>query len=128
MLENIKSKYILEIIFKNVHNRIKLKTIKYNTKILNILNITKEDFEVYNKLEEFYNIFDIYIEDIDIKELELVNTNMSNKELTYLNMIEFKDLEVLDLSKNKISNIKILKTLNLEYLKILDLHKNIRKC
>ena len=72
MLENIKSKYILEIIFKNVHNRIKLKTIKYNTKILNILNITKEDFEVYNKLEEFNNIFDIYIEDIDIKELELV--------------------------------------------------------
>ena len=61
MLENIKSKYILEIIFKNVHNRIKLKTIKYNTKILNILNITKEDFEVYNKLEEFNNIFDIYI-------------------------------------------------------------------
>ena len=46
MLENIRSKYILEKIFDYLKNKRKLKIIKCNKKILGDLNISKEDFQI----------------------------------------------------------------------------------
>jgi len=47
MLNEIKSKYVLNIIFKHIKNRRKLNVIKYNKFLLDKLYITKEDFQIY---------------------------------------------------------------------------------
>ena len=48
MLE-IKSKIILKKIFKNIENKIWLKTIKYNKNLQNKLDISIEDYKKYNQ-------------------------------------------------------------------------------
>ena len=73
MLNNIKSKYIVNIIFQNLKNKRKLNIIKNNKKMLDILNITKDDFQLYRYLKEFNKKYNLNIEDIDIKELNLTN-------------------------------------------------------
>ena len=50
MLRNIKSKIILKKIFENVKNKKKIKVIKHNKKLINQLNITKQDFLIYEKI------------------------------------------------------------------------------
>ena len=52
MLKNVKSKLIMNLIFKHVKNKRKLKITKYNKRMQNILYITKKDFEVYETLKE----------------------------------------------------------------------------
>ena len=51
MLDNLKSKYILQEIFANIKNKRKLNIIKYNKKISVRLRINKEQFEKYNLLK-----------------------------------------------------------------------------
>ena len=46
-----------------------MKMIKYNKKIQDNLKITKDDFQVYETLEEFNEGYSINIEDIDDKEI-----------------------------------------------------------
>ena len=58
MLNDIKSNFILKIIFEYIKRKQKLKIIKYNNRILNKLNITSKDFEIYslnNKLLKEFN-------------------------------------------------------------------------
>ena len=45
MLEDIKSNQILDTIFQKMKNKRKLKNIKCSKKIINRLNITKDDFK-----------------------------------------------------------------------------------
>ena len=73
MLDNVKNKNILKKIFEKINNKRKLKIIKYNKKITVKLNINKKDFEAYKTLREFNYIFNINIEDIYIKELNLID-------------------------------------------------------
>ena len=49
MEEKIKSKHIKKIIFSFLHERTKLKIIKYNKTIQNILNIYLIDYKLYSK-------------------------------------------------------------------------------
>jgi hypothetical protein len=52
MLNNIKSKDVLQLIIKTYLSRIKsLSLLKYNKHLQNILNITKKDFELLNLIE-----------------------------------------------------------------------------
>ena len=44
MLNNVKSIKILKLIVGSLKKRIELKLLKYNKKMINKLNITKEDF------------------------------------------------------------------------------------
>ena len=76
MLNDIKSKYILFIIFDTIKNRSKLNIIKYNKFLLDKLNITKKDFKVYELLKEFNKEFNLNIRDIDIEELDLNKKNI----------------------------------------------------
>ena len=112
MLDNVKSKYIVKEIFENIKNKRKLNIIKYNKKIMIKLDINKKDFEIYITLKEFNNKYNINIEDIDIKELNLSNRNIGNEGLKDLVKINFNNLELLYLSENEISDINILEKVN----------------
>ena len=81
LLENIKSKYILEIIFSYIDEKIKLKAIKYNKRLQNILNIK---FINYQFLSGKYIIYD---------------SNMKGKEYDYNNELAF-DGEYLNGERN----------------------------
>ena len=73
MLKTIKSNLIMKAIFKNIHNKIKLKIIKYSKYMLRRLDIKKENFKSYEILKEFNEKLKLNIIDIDIKELDLKN-------------------------------------------------------
>ena len=82
-----------------------MKIVKYNKKILDRINITEEDFKVYTYLKEFNEEYNLNIEDIDISVLILKHKNIGNEGLKILSKIKFKELNFLDLSYNKISDI-----------------------
>ena len=124
MLDNVKSKYIVKEIFENIKNERKLNIIKYNKRIKIKLDINKEDFEIYITLKKFNNKYYTYIEDIYIKGLNLSNRLKGNEGLKDFVKINFNKLEVLDLSKNGISNINILEKVNFKVLKQLYLSYN----
>ena len=121
MIDNVKSKYIVKEIFENIKNKRKLNIIKYNKKIKIKLDINKKDFEIYITLKEFNFKYNTNIQDIDIKELKL---NIGNEGLKDLVKINFNNLEVLDLSYNKISDINILEKVKFKELKKLYLYYN----
>ena len=114
----------MKIIFKNIHNKIKLKIIKHNKYILQRLDIKKEDFKIYETFKEFTEKLNIKIIDIDIKELDLRYENIGNKGLELFKNMKFKELEILDLSNNEISDIKALKYSDFNKLKKLLLNYN----
>ena len=124
MLDNLKSKYILKEILEKIQNKRKLNIIKYNKRIKAKLNINKEDFEIYMTLKEFNNKYKTNIEDIDIRELNLSEKYIENEGLKDLAKIKFKELNKLDLSGNKISDISVLEKVNFKELKELDLSYN----
>ena len=76
MLDKVKSKYIVKEIFENIKNKRKLNIIKYNKKIKIKLDINKKDFENFKTLRELYHKFNLYIKDIEIKELDLRNRGL----------------------------------------------------
>ena len=118
MLKTIKSNFIIKTIFKNIHNKIKLKIIKYNKYMIRRLDIKTEDFKIYETLKKFNKKLKLNIIDIDIKELYLEYKNIGSKELEFLKNINFKELKELDLSGNKISAIKVLENVNFKITKI----------
>ena len=124
MLDNLKSKYIIEKIFKYMKNKRKLNMIKYNKSVLARLNIRKKHFENYISLKEFNNKYNTDIEDIDIEELNLSGKIIGNEGLKVLVKIKFKELKKLDLSYNKISDISILEKVDYKKLNKLDLSFN----
>ena len=89
MLKNVKSILIVKKIFDYLRNNRKLKLIKYNKKILHNLNITKEDFQAYITLKEFNAKFSVNIEDINIKELNLMVADFKNEGLESISNIKF---------------------------------------
>ena len=99
MLSNIKSLKILNIIIGILRKRIELKLFKYNNKMLNKLNITKEDFEQFILIKEMNMKFNLNVKDIDIEDLNLRNKNFNDSNMEYLNKIQFNNLKVLNLKK-----------------------------
>ena len=124
MLKIIKSNLIMKTIFKNIHNKIKLKIIKYNKYMISRLDIKTEDFKIYETLKEFNEKLNLNIIDIDIKELDLEYKNIGKEKLELLKNVNFKELEKLNLSSNKISDIKVLENVNFKELKELNLSYN----
>ncbi len=74
-MNNVKSKKILNTILWALKKRIELKLFKYNKKMLNKLNVKREDFEQFILIKEMNSKFHLDIKDIDIKELNLENKN-----------------------------------------------------
>ena len=124
MLDNVKSKYILKEIFEKIKNKRKLKIIKYNKRINAELDINKEDFEIYITLKCFNDKYKTKIEDIDIKELNLCDKHIGNEGLKDLFKIKFKELKLLRLDGNQLSDINILEKVNFRGLNKLELNNN----
>ena len=99
---------------------------KYN--IGTFLNEPIKEFirENYNKMliKKFNKKYRIDIKDIQINELNLCSKNFGNEALIDLCKIKFNELKNLNLSKNSISDIKILEKAKLENLIKLDLSFN----
>ena len=112
----------MKTIFKNIHNKIKLKIIKYNKYMIRRLDIKKEDFKIYETLKEFNEKLKLNIIDIDIKELDLSWNKISD--IKVLENVNFKVLKELNLSSNKISDIKVLEKVKFDKLEELDLYNN----
>ena len=103
MIENVKSKYILKIIFNKMHKRKALKIIKYNKKIQKKININHKDYEKLSEIEieiipieneygPFINInkedeiyYHIYFND-EKKEIKRYNLDRED-EITKINII-----------------------------------------
>ena len=82
MLNNLKSKYILQIIFENIQKNSYLKLINYNKNIQNKLNISIDNYiHLYNKK------FQIEIE-ITMAQLYI---GEKNKEYKFINIINEED-------------------------------------
>ena len=124
MLNKVRSIYILNIIIGLLKKRIELKLFKYNKKMINKLNIKKEDFEQFILLEEMSLKFNLDIIDIDIEELNLEDMNLDNDIIEYFNKIKFKNLKVLNLIKNNISDINEFENCELNQLEKLGLGSN----
>ena len=148
MLENIRSKYILQKIFDYLKNKKKLKLIKCNKKILDDLNISKDDFQKYKTLKEFNKKYSTFIDDIDTKKLHLQNIKLDNEGLECLIKLKFKNLEILKLINDNIpvnniseniyfnnlkelylrnmnlTNIEFLEKIKFQSLEVLDLTNN----
>ena len=125
----------MNIILGALRKRIELKLLKYNKKMMNKLNIEKEDFEQFILLKEMNLKFNLDIKDIDIEKLYLRNKNLDNDIIDYLTNIKFNKLirgiknvkfekwEYLNLFENNIININLEKV-NFKELKELCLGKN----
>ena len=131
MLE-IKSKIILKKIFKNIENKIWLKTIKYNKNLQNKLDISIEDYKKYNQIEfeiEPNNKFDKIFINCKVEFDPFIHISIDNNK-NYLNTFIIDD--VFCLKKIKIiidPEIKSLKGFfkNSEYIEELKCMKFNRR-
>ena len=116
MLNNIKSQYILRIIFTYLRKRLNLKLIKYNKNLQVKLNIEIKDFKKYKLLKNVNLKSNLKIQDIDMKILDLRGQKLNDDKLESLNEVEFDKLECIVLNNNKITNLKLLEKYNFEKL------------
>ena len=124
MLDNIKSKLIMSKIFSYLKNKRKLIISKINKSLLNRLNKSKNDFQIYQELKDFNSKYNTKLEDIDIKKIYLYEKQIGNEGLKNLCEINFKGLYELSLGRNKISDLNSLEKLFLKDLKKLNLEQN----
>ena len=124
MLNKIRSKFLLQVIFKNLKNRLLLNIVKYNKKLSNNLNIEQKDFKNYKYLKEMNDIFGTKIKDIESENLKLKRKEINNYSLELITKIEFNNLKELNLSENEISDITVLEKVNFKKLEILNLNYN----
>ena len=124
MLNNIKSKIILNIVFDKLKRQIKLKILKYNKFLQNRLYININDFHDFHLVKELNEKFNLNIENDYVERINLYYRKFGDEILDYFNKIEFKKLKELNLSLNNLSDINQLEKAKLENLKILDLGDN----
>ena len=141
MLKFIKSKYIIKQIFKNISNKRELILLKNNKKILQRLEITIKDYKycLKQELKKRFNLIftDIYeLDMIDNKkccnEIDYFNKfkhikklYLGSNSLSYIPLLKFKNLKILNLSNNKINSIESLRNENFKDLKELYLENNL---
>ena len=124
MLNNIKSKIILNIVFDKLKRQIKLKILKYNKFLQNRLYININDFHDFHLVKELNEKFNLNIENDYVERINLYYRKFGDEILDYFNKIEFKQLKELNLSLNNLSDINKLEKAKLENLIILDLGDN----
>ena len=75
-------------------------------------------------LQEFNNKYHLNIQDTKINQLDCSRKNLGNEGLNDLSKIEFKELKILNLGDNKISDINALERAKFDKLEILGLSFN----
>ena len=123
MLNKIRSKKILNIVFENLKMKKKWKLLKYNEEMRNKLCIKKEylfEFAIIKILKERFRL-DLK-DDIDTIKLNISGHPQLYRVVFILYNIKFTRLKELDLSSNSISDILLLKLIKTETLEILNLN------
>ena len=107
MFKYIKSKVVMNLILNKLKKRIKLKLLKYNKKLMELLNITKKDFNEFFELKELSKELNIDIKDFEVDQLDLSNKNIDDKKLEYfLEKFQlFQLLKELNLGNNNITSL-----------------------
>ena len=111
MLKDIKSKYILEQIFNHINTKSKLKIIKYNKNISQKINITLEEYKIYNKIKILNENFELNIKDNNLEELNLSHKRLGTKSESFkrINISLELDFRYKTINKCKIRKIRIIK-------------------
>ena len=121
MINNIKSNLITTTIFNLLKDKKKLKIIKHNKEMLQKLKITKEDFEVYIILKEFNDKYHLSKVDIDSKRIFLKGDVFKDEGFDYMNQIGFRDLIQINLNFYKELDLNKFTELKYKDLKVLSL-------
>ena len=124
MLNNIKSKIILEKIFNCMKKKIKMKILKCNKVLLNKLNISIKDFKETEVFKEFKKTFNEKDDIEDITKLNLKKKIKNIEAFKYFNQINFFNLKELYLNKNNLKEINLLSNAKFIQLEILNLGEN----
>ena len=77
---DLKSDYILQIIFNNLSKKKSLEFIKYNKKIKSILNINTNDYKEYS---EIYSSIEIVVIPVDNIDGKFININEEDEDIYY---------------------------------------------
>ena len=105
IIENIKSRYILQKLYDNIPIKKKLGIVKYNKKIQNRLNLSIKDYKEYSEIEiEIITIKGGYGKFININEKDKLYYHIyfnDNKE-------EIKNKYKIDYEGDKVTKIKII--------------------
>ena len=96
-IRKINSKYIIKEVFDFLEQRILLKTIKYNKKIQNDLNISLKDYKNYSDIEIDIIPADIEFEDEDDRRI----INFNNKEEAKYFHIYYNDKNNREIKREK---------------------------
>ena len=121
-LKNIKSNYILKLIYSNIPTNKSLKIIKYNKKIQNRLNISAKDYEECCKT---YSPIEIIIIPVNKKYGKFINNSNENENFFHIffndNKQEIKRNYIEE--NDKVSKIRI----KIDY-QIMSFEKLFYKC
>ncbi len=85
MFNKIRSNKVLSNIFGSIKNRMKMKIVKYNKNVQKRLNIYKEDYEKFVIIKEFNTKYNLNLNDIDEKVIDLHEKNSGEEILKYMN-------------------------------------------
>ena len=102
MLNRIKSRTILGLIFKIIENRTKLKIVKCNMNLMNKLNIKIKNFQDYLLLKKINHRYNLNIENVDIKKLKINDKLLNDNFIENISKINFYELKELSLENNYI--------------------------
>ena len=81
-------------------------------------------FKEFNKIIEYNNKYKVKIKYDNEGKLDLNEKYIDNEGLKDLYKINFKQVQILNLSHNKISDIKVLESVNFKELQTLDVSWN----
>ncbi len=71
MLNRIKRKIILKLIFEKINNKKKLKLLKCNKRLLDKLDISINDYKDSFALKELNNKFNLNLDDTNVEFLDI---------------------------------------------------------
>ena len=123
-MNNIKSKIVFGKIFYYLKMKIRMKIVKYKKNLLNKLDISIKNFQELGPFKEFKKIFNLNDEIEDITKLNLKKKVENVEALKYFNQINFFNLKELYLNKNKLKEINLLANAKFIQLEILNLSGN----
>ena len=99
MLNEIKRKNVLKIIFEKLRMKKILNLLKYNKRLLDKLKININDYKDYLVLKQLNDKFSLNIDNTKIQSLDIGNNFLGNEILIYLNKIKFTNLKELNISR-----------------------------
>ena len=122
-LKYIKSKFVLQLIFHNIKKMRQLKLVRYNKNLQDKLELDFIEFTSIKCLKEFGKKYNLMLT-LDDREINLKWKYGGNELLDYLSKINFNNIQILDISENKISDISPLLKMNMKNLREINLKCN----